>query len=85
MAWQFRDPTHYLSEFGHVRLWALGLLFFGLGDFLTTLAGLWITGVVEANPVLAPVLEHGAIVVIGGLKLLFLVGCFVLWKAIPRP
>ena len=65
--------------------WVVALLFFVVGDAVTTGAGLGVDGVVEAGPVTAPVLDaHG----VGGLvflKLLVVGGALLGWRLIPRP
>jgi hypothetical protein len=50
------------------RLWALAFLFFCVGDVATTQVGLSIHGVVEAGPVVAPVLREYGMAAMVGLK-----------------
>lgn len=66
-------------------LWLLSVLFFGVGDVLTTAVGLQVGGVVETSPVLA--LADGAAVypTMVGLKLLVFGGWYLLWRVTPAP
>lgn len=50
------------------KLWALALLFFCVGDVTTTHAGLSISGVVEAGPVVAPLVREYGVAAMIGLK-----------------
>lgn len=75
------DRLHPLSG----GLWVLTVLFFLVGDVVTTTAGLGVPGVVESNPVVGPtVVLHGlgAMVV---LKLATLLVAVVAWRVVPRP
>jgi flagellar biosynthesis protein FliP len=48
------------------RLWIVVFLFFCVGDLVTTHVGLSMRGVVEAGPVVAPLLrEHGLVAMLG--------------------
>jgi len=63
----------------------IAVLFFGLGDLVTTLIGLRVAGVAEANPVVTRLSQQptlGAIVV---LKTIVFGTCYLLWKHIPQP
>ena len=55
---------------GDVRgtLWGLAFLFFCVGDVVTTHVGLSLHGVVEAGPVVAPVLREYGVAAMVGLK-----------------
>ncbi|WP_247010537.1 hypothetical protein [Halorientalis litorea] len=66
------------------RLWLAAVLFFGVGDVVTTGIGLDLTGVSEIGPLRSVVLRHGVFAVVG-LKLVTFAACYVLWRAVPRP
>ena len=72
-------------ERARTRLWGLALLFFCVGDVATTHVGLSTHGVVEAGPVVAPLLrDHGlaAMVLLKGL----VVGvAYAVARAVPDP
>ena len=80
-----RRPGELLHGGTRTTLWWVTLLFFCVGDVVTTHVGLSIHGVVEMGPLVAPVLrEHGvaAMVVLKGTT----VGLFyVAAQAIPEP
>jgi uncharacterized membrane protein len=66
-------------------LWATGVLFFGVGDLLTTVVGLQVGGVIERNALPALLIEQYGFAAMLGLKLLALGGCFALWRVARRP
>ena len=66
-------------------LWLLALLFFGIGDLLTTAVGLSIGTSTEANPVVAMLVERYGIVVLLPLKVAFLGGFYIAWEQLPLP
>ncbi|MFW5937465.1 MAG: hypothetical protein ACOCSN_00855 [Halanaeroarchaeum sp.] len=65
--------------------WLFVVVFFVGGDLVTTGLGLQVHGVVEQNPMLAPILaEHGlaAMVVLKGLVV---GGGYVFYRSVPHP
>ena len=89
MGW-FADVRQSLPPGGAVgevrtRLWGLSLLFFCVGDLVTTHAGLSIHGVIEAGPVVAPVLREYGIAAMVGLKAATMVLFYGLALALPDP
>ena len=66
-------------------LWTTAVAFFGVGDLVTTAVGLGFAGVVEAGPVVGPVVDQYGIAGIGLVKLLVLAGSYGLWRAVPAP
>ncbi|MFO7834790.1 MAG: hypothetical protein R6V31_12285 [Halohasta sp.] len=66
-------------------LWVIAVAFFGVGDLTTTAVGLQFAGVVEAGPVVGPVVNRFGIAGIGVVKLLVFAGSYGLWRAIPAP
>ncbi len=66
-------------------LWLLAIVFFGLGDLITTSIGISVVGVVEAGPVTAPLLQRYGLSAIVPLKSLVF-GCgYLAWKFVPQP
>lgn len=66
-------------------LWVLAVLFFGVGDVVTTSVGMGIEGLLEFGPVTAVVLGRygfGGMVVA---KALVFGGCFLVWRCTRRP
>lgn len=66
-------------------LWATAILFFGLGDTITTVAGIRVSGAVELSPLLSAFREpavYGALIL---LKFVVFGACYVLWVVTPRP
>ena len=66
-------------------LWILALVFFGVGDLVTTAIGLQVTGVVELSPVLAQFSGRTVYVMMLCLKVAAFAGCYLLWRAVPGP
>lgn len=66
-------------------LWAAGILFFGVGDLLTTAVGLQVGGVTERNVVPAFLIGQYGLGAMFGLKLLAFGGCYALWRVVRRP
>lgn len=69
----------------HSQLWLVTLLFFCVGDLVTTHAGLSLPGIVEAGPVVGPVLREYGLVAMLGLKGATVVLCYGLYRAVPEP
>lgn len=67
------------------QLWLGSLVFFGLGDLLTTSIGLVAVGVVEINPVGASLDRQFGFVAMIALKVGILGACYGLWQVSPRP
>ncbi|MFB6157644.1 MAG: DUF5658 family protein [Haloferacaceae archaeon] len=66
-------------------LWVIAVLFFAVGDVATTLAGLQFGRVVEAGPVVAPLIEvHGAAAMVA-LKAATFGCCYALYRVAARP
>ena len=66
-------------------LWATAVAFFGVGDLATTTIGLGFAGVVEAGPVVGPVVGRYGITGIALVKILVFGGSYGLWRAVPPP
>jgi len=67
------------------ELWLLSVLFFGVGDVVTTAVGLQIGGVVETSPVLSAAEGPAIYPTMVGLKLLVFGGWYLLWRVTPAP
>ena len=68
-----------------VELWVVTVLFFVVGDVLTTLVGLLRGGVAEVGPLVAPLMGEYGLLVMVPMKLLALLVCLVLWRLAPAP
>ena len=66
-------------------LWLGAFLFYGVGDFTTTLIGLRFPTIAEASPVAAWVIRTVGLWGIIPVKVASLAAFFGLWAAIPRP
>ena len=65
--------------------WVLAVAFYGVGDLLTTLVGLYGGRAAEAGLVASVLVEgHGPVAVLP-LKLGSLLLFYLLWRAVPRP
>lgn len=69
---------------GH-RLWLVSVLAFGVGDVVTTGVGVSMTGIVEAGPVAAHLLQRYSFAALLFLKVAVLLGAFAAWRVVPRP
>lgn len=66
-------------------LWLVAVVFFGVGDVTTTGVGLNVAGVVEAGPVVAPLVRRNGLVALVLLKLAAFCAGYLCWKSVPRP
>jgi hypothetical protein len=80
VSWQQSDKLDTLEGW----LWLIAVLFFGVGDVVTTGIGLDLTGVSEIGPLRSVILRHGVFAIVG-LKLVTFAACYVLWRVVPRP
>lgn len=83
--YELETPSVELSGVDQADLWIAGILCFGVGDLLTTVAGLQVAGVIEGNAVPALLVERYGVGALFGLKLIGLGACYVLWRVSPRP
>ena len=68
-----------------VKLWLLAILFYGIGDLLTTVVGLSSGTLVEASPLVIPVIERFGLIALFGLKSLVFGFTGLLWWFTPYP
>lgn len=78
------------SPLGGVRerqtlLWGAAVLFYGVGDAVTTVAGLRADAAAEAGPLALFALAGGGVAGFLLAKLLFIGVCFALWRAVRTP
>lgn len=66
-------------------LWVAAIVFFGIGDLVTTIIGLKVGNVAEVGPVVAPLIDLYGLGILGFLKLGAIGVCYVLWRWIPDP
>lgn len=67
------------------QLWLLAILFFGVGDLVTTTVGLTIGSSTEANPIVAVLIERYGVLVLVPLKATTLAVLYGVWKTVPVP
>lgn len=67
------------------RLWALTLVFFVVGDLLTTWIGLSGGGVAEVGPLVGPLLDQYGLLAMLPLKAVAVGACYLLWRVTPDP
>jgi len=67
------------------RLWILVIVFFGVGDLVTTMLGLTIGSSTEANPLVAMLVDQYGVFVLLPLKIAMIGGCYVGWRQLPLP
>lgn len=73
------------SELARPPLWMLAVLFFGIGDLITTTVGVNSAGIVEGGPVTALLVERYGLRAIFHLKVLVIGSGYVAWRVIPQP
>lgn len=73
------------SEVSHLILWAVAVLFFGVGDVVTTSVGLGIEGLFELGPVTSVFVERYGLGGMVASKALIFGGCFLCWRVVQRP
>lgn len=82
-------PTAHSREFAPPTVdrwaWLFVVVFFVGGDLVTTGLGLQVHGVVEQNPMLAPVLADHGLVSMVVLKGIVVGGGYVLYRSVPHP
>jgi len=78
-------PSAERSRVGSPRLWVAAVLFFGLGDVVTTFVGLGLAGVAEANPVAVALFRQSPVGATVLLKGTVFGACYLLWRRVPRP
>jgi len=66
-------------------VWLLAVVFYGIGDTVTTAVGLRSTQTAEAGPVASTFVESAGIAGLVSLKIVFFLASFALWYAVQRP
>ena len=66
-------------------LWLIAILFFGLGDVVTTGVGLEVDRVYEAGVITGALLDRYGQLSMMALKVGLFAGCYVFWRIAPRP
>lgn len=79
------EATVELIEATSLELWVVTVLFFVVGDLLTTAVGLLRGGVAEVGPLVAPLIDQHGLAIMLPTKLLAVVACLALWRATPNP
>ncbi len=68
-----------------IELWVIALICFGVGDIVTTMAGLSAGHLVEAGPFVAPFINRFGLAALISLKTAAFGISLLLWKFTPRP
>jgi hypothetical protein len=66
-------------------LWVAAVVFYGIGDTVTTAVGLRATGAREVGPIAGPILEATGVAGLVGLKSGFVVACAGVWYLANTP
>lgn len=82
---QFDATVVAIIEEATPELWLLAVLFFVLGDLVTTGVGVFTGGVAEVGPVVAPLMEAYGLAIMVPLKLLAVGLCYLVWRVTPAP
>lgn len=67
------------------QLWLLGIVFYGIGDTVTTFAGLSVGGVAEAGPIARPAIDAYGQAALLAIKLVVFSLFYVSWRLVDRP
>ena len=73
------------TKFGQTHLWGCVLLFFAIGDLVTTVIGLRIDGVYERSPIPALLIAVFGSEILIFLKSITLIIFFGVWRVTPGP
>jgi hypothetical protein len=79
------DPAVGVLRDPRLWLWVIGLLCFGVGDVVTTSAGLRAEHVVEIGPLVRPAVERYHVTGLVALKLATFGLCYLLYRLLPSP
>lgn len=79
------EESAALLEITASHLWAMAVLFFGIGDVVSTVIGLNAGGLAEVGPLVAPIIEAYGVASLIGLKVATFGLCYLLWRFTPRP
>lgn len=66
-------------------LWLGAILFFVVGDIVTTTVGLGLEPIVELGPLVAPLIEQYGLAAMVVLKTALFGACYCLYRCVPRP
>ena len=66
-------------------LWVAAIIFFGVGDILTTVVGLWMNWAVEAGPLAASLIDQHGLAIVLALKAGAFALFYVVWRVTPSP
>lgn len=67
------------------HFWSVTIVFFGVGDLITTRIGLSIDRVIETGPIAAIAYQQFGLVSMVPLKFAVLVGAYIAWLHVPAP
>lgn len=67
------------------RYWLLAVLFYGVGDTVTTLIGLSLGGVAEAGPIADPAMEAFGAAGLLAIKIVIFAGFGFIWSLLEPP
>lgn len=68
-----------------LQLWLIAVLFFGVGDLVTTAIGLGVGGVSEGSPIAALLIQQYGPAVMVLPKLVVFGGSYAIWRLVPEP
>lgn len=71
-------------RFAQPLLWSIAIVFFGIGDVVTTSIGLSMAAVHEAGPVTSLFLDKYGLLAMVAVKLAVLSGFYLLWRLAPN-
>lgn len=84
MATSEGSPVDILESVA-LELWIVAIVFFGIGDMLTTNVGLMTGWAAEVSPIGGIIIEKFGLRALVPLKAAVFFVCFVLWRITPRP
>ena len=83
--WVGDEEPMTILDISSSYLWGLAVLFFGVGDVVSTVIGLKGGQLAEVGPLVAPVIELYGFGALVGLKLGTFLLCYGLWRVTPYP
>lgn len=79
------EVSEALLDVSSYHLWGVAVLFFGIGDVVSTVMGLNAGGLAEVGPLVAPIIAEYGVVSLIWLKVGTFGICYLLWRFTPSP
>lgn len=85
MATRHSPAWYAIHQPSQASLWHVAVLFYGVGDVLTTSIGLQLVNVVEAGPFTSQIIQQYGLLAMVSVKLASFAALYAVWRIAPRP